>query len=412
MHKTALAAVLLVTSTSMAAPAEVGFATKLYRELGKTKQGNLVLSPTSVRLALGIAYAGARGETAQQMRSVLGFPEGATGHDGVRQQLERWDTLAHPEVPPAARSGDAESQKYWEGELARRATKLDIADRLWVQRDKTLHADYLALVKRDYRADVKAVDFAHATETARQTINEWVSEKTQQKIRELIPRNGVNAGTRAVITNTVYFKASWDEPFQVQRTQPGTFWLSPSGSANVPFMRQSTHYASATTADADLVELPYADSKTSMVIVVPKAKHGLSTVEDKLDELPKWLAALGSHGLVDLTMPKFSMAAPTELVDALEHMGMTLPFKFPGADFSGIDGTKLLVISRVIHQATIDVDEKGTVASAATAVSMRAGGMPQEPKVIRADRPFLFLIRDRETNAVLFIGRLTDPRAR
>jgi len=408
MDKIALS-VLLVSSTAVAAPTEVDFASKLFVEVGKTQKGNLVLSPTSVRLALGLAYAGAKGETAQQMRAVLGLPEGDAAHEAVRKQLERWDALARPELPPAAQSADANTQKYWEGELARRTTKLEIGDRLWVQQDKPLLPAYLSLVRRDYRAEAQAVDFAHALEKARQTINHWVSAQTHDKIKELIPKNGVTTDTRAVITNTVYFKATWDEPFMESSTKPGPFFTSATASVTAPLMRRSAHYANASTADAEIVELPYADGKTSMVIVVPKAKDGLAGVESKLAELPKWLGALSHAGLVELTMPKFSMAAPSELVPALEHLGMKLPFTFPGADFSGIDGTKLLYIARVIHQATIDVDEHGTVATAATALSMRAGGMPQQPKVIRADRPFLFLIRDRETNAILFLGRLADP---
>jgi serpin B len=175
-------------------------------------------------------------------------------------------------------------------------------------------------------------------------------------------------------------------------------------------MHTTDHYALGHGDGVDLVELPYGDGKLSMVVVLPKAKDGLAVVEKKIagGALGGWLKTLSGQR-VEVTLPRFKMGASFELAEVLKKLDMPLPFIFPGADFSGIDGTKLLYIGAVIHQAVVDVDEHGTEAAAATAVLMAAGGMPAQPVAFRADHPFVFLIRDRETNTILFIGRLADP---
>jgi serpin B len=418
MRTRALVATLLIamsTSLAHAAPSGLDFANRLYGDLARSP-GNLFFSPESIRLCLGLAYAGARGATAAQMRTTLGYTDVAAEGAQVAAQLARWDKLARPDLPPAAtQTSDPSMQKYWEEELERRTTELFIANRLWTQVGQPLRADYLAFLKKDYRADAVSVDFKKSVETVRIAINKWVSDRTKKKIPSLIAPNMLTPDTRTVLVNAIYFKASWADAFEPGFTKTGPFFIAAAGasgvarSVNVPLMRKGEHFGYAKVDGAQLVELPYGDEQLAMVIVVPTARDGLHAVEKQLPaQLAAWLARLNGT-LVDLTLPRFKLSGSFSLADSLKRIGMPLPFTFPGADFSGIDGTKLLYLSEVVHQAVVSVDEKGTEAAAATAASMKAGGAPQEPIPVRADHPFLFLIRDRGTGAILFMGRVVDP---
>jgi serpin B len=414
MRAVALSFLLLLPVSAIAAPAsdaELGFAARLYAEVGK-QAGNLFFSPTSIRMCLGLAYAGARGQTAEQMRKTLGFAEGKAAHEAVLVQLRRWDELGRPKLPDGANGADPSMQKYWEEELAKRTTQLHIANRLWAQKGHPLRADYLSLLEHDYRASAVAADFVNATEAVRVEINKWVSDKTEHKIKELIPARMLTSDTRTVLVNAIYFKASWEDPFEPSRTKKEPFFVTGGRSVEAPLMHHTEHFSLAKLDSASLLQLPYGDGKLAMVIVLPKTKDGLAQVEKQIagGALPGWLSKLSGER-VDVTLPKFKVSGSFSLREALEHLGMPLPFTFPGADFSGIDDTKQLFISQVVHQAVVNLDEKGTEAAAATATSMKAGGMPSQPAVFRADHPFVFLIRDIETGAVLFMGRLVDPTA-
>lgn len=413
--RTALAMLFtLLPLTGSAAPpsdGEVGFAARLYGELAHDA-GNLFFSPTSIRLCMGLAYAGARGPTAEQMRATLGLPAGQAGHDAVEAQLKRWDGLANPELPKGTNATDPSMQQYWEEELRRRTTKLQVANRLWTQKGHPFRTDYLTLLKKAYRAEPASVDFAKAPEAIRVEINRWISDKTEKKIPELLKPRMITSDTRSVLVNAVYFKATWDNVFDPRNTKPDSFFVTPARAVKAPLMRNTEHFKTARVDGAQLLEMPYADGKLSMVLVLPNAKDGLPAIEKKIVEgvLPGWLKQLKGER-VDVTLPKLKISGRFSLGEILKRMGMALAFTFPGADFSGIDDTKLLYLSEVVHEAVVTVDEKGTEAAAATAASMRAGGMPQQPSVFRADHPFVFFVRDMETGAVLFMGRLADPTA-
>jgi serpin B len=265
------------------------------------------------------------------------------------------------------------------------------------------------LLKKDYRADAISADFKKSAETIRTAINQWVSDRTEKKIPTLIAPHMLTPDTRAVLVNAIYFKASWAEAFTPDATADGPFFVTPDRSVSAPLMRKSAHFGYAKVDGAQLVELPYGDDQLSMVIVIPTDRGGLHGVEKQLPaQLATWIGHL-SATMVDLTLPRFKLAGSFSLAESMKRIGMPLPFTFPGADFSGIDDTKLLYISELVHKAIVTVDEKGTEAAAATASSMEAGGMPQQPVVVRADRPFVFLIRDRGTGAILFMGRIVDP---
>jgi len=389
---------------------EYKFAAQLYGKLATTP-GNLFLSPASIRIAMGMAYAGAKGTTAEQMRTTLGLPEGKAAHAQVAAQLERWESFAHPKLSPAAtESNDPSMQKYWEEDLAKRTIKLNVANALFTQRGNKLRADYLATLKDDYNASALPVDFVKATEAARVEINQWVSQRTNKKIPELIAPKLLSNITRSVLVNTIYFKAAWMSVFTASATKDGAFFTTPTEQVRVPLMRQVEHFMVGRFTGGAIVALPYGSGNLAMYVILPTAKDGLPALEKQLaaGSLTTWLSSLKGER-VDLTLPRFKITGSFNLGDTLKAMGMPLAFSFPGADFSGIDDTKTLFLSAVVHQAVIEVDEHGTEAAAATATMMGAGGMPTEPTIFRADHPFVFLIRDAETGAILFLGRLSKP---
>lgn len=217
---------------------------------------------------------------------------------------------------------------------------------------------------------------------------------------------------RLVLTNAIYFKAAWDEPFQERNTKSAPFHLASGRTVDVPTMHRTDSLRRVEEVTFWAVELPYRRGELSMVCVVPKQVDGLPAVEASLSAA-RVKSILGSmkKEWLSLALPKFKYSARFVLNDVLIGMGMKQAFSFPGADFTGMSATRELYIGFVIHQAFVDVHEQGTEAAAATAVGMRAGGMPPPPKPALIDRPFMFLIRDRVTGSVLFVGRVTDPTA-
>lgn len=382
------------------------FATNLYGVLAK-RPGNLFFSPASARLALAMTYAGAHGPTATQMQRALELPAGKAAHEQLSAQLARWSSLANPGGNAALQAAnDPEMQKYYEQALEQKRIALSVVNRLWLQRGAHLIADYTKLVQRDYHATVGELDFTQA-EPSRHTINQWVSDATHAKIPELVPAGAINAATKLVLTNAIYFKASWQTAFQSLQTEEGTF-TTLGRPVKASLMHQVGQFAIADLPAAQVLELPYGEGDLVMDIVLPKT--GLAVVEPLLAALPTWLAAL-RPARVDVTLPKWKTMAVLELGDPLQALGMKDAFHHPAADFSGIDGTHDLYIGLVVHQAVVAVDEQGTEAAAATGVMMPRGGMPRtdKPIVFRADHPFVYVIRDTKTNAVLFMGRLADP---
>jgi len=254
------------------------------------------------------------------------------------------------------------------------------------------------------------LDFASALEESRVTINNWVSEQTEGRIEDLIPQGALDPLTVLVLTNAIYFNAAWAEPFEEKLTEEGTFHLLDGGEVTVPMMRQTKSFGYAEGEGYQAVELPYDGWELSMVILLPQAGEFESfegaldagRVDGIVDDLV--------HRQVALTMPKFEFESGFSLKDALAALGM--PDAFTGAaDFSGMTGERDLFISEVLHKAFVSVDEAGTEAAAATAVVMTKMGMPEEPVEVSMDRPFIFLIRDVETGAILFVGRVIDPSA-
>jgi serpin B len=366
------------------------FAFDLYGRLAG-EQSNLFFSPYSIDSALAMTYAGAKGETAQEMAQTLHYQmEGPKLHAAMGALLK--------ELNEGGQVGPE------------RAFQLVAANALWAQKGYPFHKDFVDLVKQNYGAGFNEVDFLNATEQARQTINTWVEKQTQDKIKDLIGKGVLAPTSRLVLTNAIYFKSAWAEQFKPANTKEGSFTLSGGKSANVPMMNQRHRFQYAQTDDAQVLTLPYYGYALEMVVVLPKKADGIGQVEKSLQAQ---LMQEGESRMVELSLPKFKMTRNFELAKVLEGMGMKLALEPNRADFSGICSQEPLFISEVIHKAFVDVNEEGTEAAAATAVVLRAGAAfrPEQPVVFKADHPFFFAIRHRESGAVLFMGRVMDPTA-
>ena len=366
------------------------FAWDLYQKVSAGSSDNLVFSPASISIALAMTYGGAAGTTASQMATTLHF---SLPPERLHPAFDALDLAL--ESPPA--SADAGS------------FRLSLANALWGQQGFTILPAYLDLLAENYGAGLQLVDFEGATEPARLTINQWVSDETAGKIPDLIPKGVLDALTRLVLTNAVYFKADWQAPFDAN-SPDGTF-NSPSGPVQVPMMasHDGPPVPAWSGAGYRAAALPYKGGTTSLVLIVPDAgtfdafASGLTS--DALDAI---LTAAPSDSTT-VSLPRFKFMTTLPLSDVLSSMGMVDAFEGTKADLSGIDGGHDLFIKAVLHQALIAVDEKGTEAAAATAVIGETDGAVFNPNPLIVDRPFLFAIRDDATGAIVFLGRVLDP---
>jgi len=373
------------------AKGNAAFALELYHVL-REDHDNLFYSPYSISVALAMTYAGARAETEQQMA------------DAVHYTLPQERLHAAFNALDQALASRGEGAKGKDGE----GFRLHVANTTWGQVDYTFLAAYLDVLALNYGAGLRLVDFASAPEEARVTINDWVSEQTEGKIEDLIPAGAIDALTRLVLTNAIYFNAAWSMPFEEERTKDGSFYLLDGGQVTVPMMSQVESLGYAAGQGYQAVELPYDGHELSMVILLP-SEGQFGAFEEALDALrvESILQDL-RYTQVALSMPKFEFESNFSLVDALSAMGMAVAFS-DSADFSGMTGNRELVISEVVHKAFVSVDEAGTEAAAATAVMMALTAAPAKPVEVTVDRPFVFAIRDIETGALLFVGRVVDP---
>jgi serpin B len=367
------------------------FAFDLYQAL-REKDGNLFYSPHSISLALAMTYAGARGETAQQMADTLHF------------------NLSQDNLHPAFNNLDIELSERGQGAKGKdgEGFRLNIVNAIWGQKDYSFLPTFLDVLAENYGAGLRILDFAESPEECRITINNWVDDQTEGRIKDLIPQGLIDQLTRLVLTNAIYFNAAWASPFNEGATSDSTFHLLNGDEVMVPTMRQTESFGHAESDDYQAVELPYDGTELSMVILLPGSGEfnafESSLNSQKLDEI---LGEL-EYKQVDLTMPKFEFESSFALKDTLSEMGM--PVAFSGdADFSGMTGNRELSITAVVHKAFVSVDEAGTEAAAATAVIVGETSAPAEPIEVRIDRPFIFLIRDIETGSILFVGRVLNP---
>jgi serpin B len=363
------------------------FAFGLYEKL-KEVEGNLFFSPYSISTALAMTYAGARSNTEEQMGTALHF------------------TLDQKRFHPAFAWLEAQLKAIQEkGDI-----ELNIANSLWAQEDYVFLKEFLDLIQSNYGTVLNHVDFKRACEAAREEINAWVEQKTKDKIKDLIKPGVLNALTRLVLTNAIYFKGRWDSQFIKSDTQGSPFWLSIDKSVEVPMMTQKRQFRYMENDSLQILELPYVGNDLAMIVLLPRKVDGLAQLEAdlSLENLNMWIGHLRKRE-ISVFLPKFKMTSQFRLSEILASMGMPDAFG-EDADFSGIDGTKDLFISAVIHKAFVDVNEEGTEAAAATAAVISVTSVPSKPPpTFRADHPFVFLIHDNHSGSILFVGRIVNP---
>jgi serpin B len=367
------------------------FACDLYKQL-RSEPNNLFISPLSISMALGMCWAGAAGSTETQMREAL--------HLSLSQQRYH----------PAANALDlALESRGSNSESASMPFALTNVNALWAALDFTFRANYLDVLARNYGAGVQRLDFASRPDESRITINSWVEERTNDRIKDLLPQGSIKPFTALVLTNAIYFRAQWASPFDSTNTHSLSFSLPGHEQIAVPTMQQTLHANYTATTDYQAIELPYKGKELAMVVILPA---DLASFESTLDatELGAITQAMSSSE-VQLSLPRFAYTSSSlRLNKSLQNMGMTAAFS-DAADFSGISEKRKISISEVLHKAFVAVGEQGTEAAAATAVVLVDSAMlnPQI-KVMAVNRPFFFFIRDVATGAILFMGRINDPR--
>lgn len=368
------------------------FGFDLYKRLQK-EPGNIVFSPASITTALAMTWGGAKGETADQMKKVLHLEGSADEVMATSGKLAL--SLESPNRPITFR----------------------IANQLFGEKTYKFEQPFLDKAKNAYGAPLELVDFQGGPEAARVRINGWVEQKTEKRIKDLIPKDVIKSDMRLVLVNAIYFLGDWEDPFEKDRTQPAAFFTTKSDKTDVPTMNRVGGYKYAKKDGVQAVDLPYKGGDMSMVIVLPDAVDGLAAVEKSFDDkkLQDLVKSMKGERVL-ASIPKFEIAPQTSLSlgDHLVEMGMKTAFDRGKADFTLIANppspADRLFIGKVFHKGFVKVDEKGTEAAAATAVLMpKAGSAPMQPIEFKADHPFLFFIRDNKSGLVLFMGRVADP---
>jgi serpin B len=364
------------------------FAVDLFHRL-RDKEGNLFLSPYSISTALALTSAGARGKTAEEMAAVLHFPAVGEVHPALA-------ALMHEVNSGGAKKG----------------YRLYSSNGLWGATGYAFRPEFLKVAKDDYGADLTNLDFATDADGARRTINARVEQDTQNKIRDLIAPGVLMPVTRLVLTNAIYFKGNWEQPFSKNRTKEETFRTAGGAKPKVPLMNRTARFGYSEWQDLQALELPYTGKELCLLVLLPK-NDNLAGLEKTLtpDRIADISAKLSRQEVI-VHLPRFKTTAEFELSKPLKDMGMSLAFS-DRADFSGMtSSSEALMLSKVLHKAFVEINEEGTEAAAATAVIATPTAAPARPKAIpvfRADHPFIYLIRDTRNGSILFLGRLADP---
>lgn len=374
------------------------FAFDLYHSISSESE-NMFFSPYSISVAMAMTWAGARNQTETQIADTLRFSFSQEKLHSLFNDLDL-------DLNNRNQGDPANDDKH---------LNLNISNEVWGQKDFSFLDTYLDTLMINYGAGIRLVDFMNNPEQGRLAINDWVAEQTENKIKDLLAQNDVTNQTRLVLTNTIYFNASWGIPFDPVHTYDGIFHLDDATTVTVPMMipkegsgENGEKYAAVSGTDYTAVQLPYYGDAFSMLIIVPDTgmfdNFELNLSSTAIDEIVNSLEIQE----VDLRMPKFENESKLDLTETLSDMGIIDAFVPGTADFSGMDGRLDLFIGKVIHQAAITLDEAGTEASAATAVSMYITSIP-DPLEIIIDRPFIYLIRDNQTGTILFLGRVKNP---
>lgn len=369
------------------------FAFGIYHKLIEKDAGNLFYSPHSISLALAMTYAGARDITEQEMSDALHF------------------TLSQDLLHRAFNGLDLDLSRRGEGSEGQdgKEFRLNIANSVWGQKDYSFLTSFLDLLAENYGAGMRLIDFYNAPDDSRITINNWVSNETEEKIKNLIPPGAITSLTRLVLTNAIYFNAAWSFPFREELTKDDIFYLDDGSQITAPIMTQTEHFNYTVGNNFQAIDFLYDGNEISMLILLPSSGHFVE-FEDSITpaKLTSIISKLSMQN-IKLSMPKFSYESNSiSIKNMLSNMGMPIAFS-DLADFSGMDGSHNLFISDVLHKAFVSVDEAGTEAAAATAVIVSLTSAPSPPIEFNINRPFIFLIRDMKTGAILFMGRIVNP---
>ncbi|MGE0089210.1 MAG: serpin family protein [Bacteroidales bacterium] len=361
------------------------FAADLYKQI-KTEPVNQFYSPLSISSALAMTYAGAKGETHNQMSKTLYFSE-------IQEELHANFSQLIKNLTETEAEG----------------IQLNIANSLWLQENMQLLDQYLSITNKYYHAGVNKVNFVTSPENSRKTINKWVEKNTNNKIINLLPDGSIHSQTRMVLVNAIYFNGAWEKVFDKNKNTTEPFFVFKTCETQATFMNNYINSGFYEDNLLSIVEIPYKNRNQSMIIILPKAKYGLKEIEKLFEQnlLPGYFEKMEDKR-INLSIPKFKSESTYELQEELGKMGMPVAFS-NSADFSGITGDKSLAIDKVIHKAFIDVNEEGTEAAAATAVTMRKTSVLLDEVQFKADHPFVYLIKDNDTNTILFVGRLMNP---
>ncbi|XP_078275169.1 leukocyte elastase inhibitor-like isoform X1 [Rhinoraja longicauda] len=370
--------------------ANIQFALDLFKHLDEhNRDGNIFVSPFSISAALALVYLGAKEKTATQMAQMLGFDE-------VKDVHSEFQKLQTELISPKAKFS------------------LNLANRLFGEKTYKFNADFLAASQKHYQAALGAVDFLKAAENARQEINTWTEEQTAGKIQNLLVKGVVGSDTMLVLVNAIYFKAKWKDTFKKEDSFTGKFKLNQNLNKDLEMMQQTGGFPYFHNREFafKIIELPYVQDELSMIILLPDDDNGLETLQRSftLNRLRNWTNPKNMNTTsVQVTLPKFKLQEKYDLSTILPNLGMVDAFDGSKANFSGMSAGKKLSVSKVIHQSFVEVNEEGTEAAAATAVTMVLTSAMISPEEFRADHPFLFFIRHAKTQSILFYGRLTSP---
>ncbi|KAK8762403.1 hypothetical protein V5799_026328 [Amblyomma americanum] len=362
---------------------------EMYIHLAYDNPGeNIVYSPFSISALLSMLLAGARGNTAKELSNLL--HAGDEVDDNTRRFSRALCSLPTPSVV------------------------VRVANRLFSTRQFPVREDYATLLEEFYRASIESVDFTRNPDAIRKEVNEWVSKKTNSKIQNLLGPGSVNEETKLILVNAIYFKANWDSAFNPESTRSADFHLDTENTLKVQMMSREEYYAVSETKESNyrVLVMPYAQYEYSMVIVLPNEVDGLTSLEERLTEydLRSLLDGLKTHK-VQLSLPKFKVRSNKGMADVLRAMGVNELFDADSVDLSGIFQEGNLAVTNIIHEAIVEVDEKGTVAAASAAAA--GGSSLYNPKSINfvVDHPFLFIIKRNQDDLILFMGSVRNPNA-
>ena len=364
------------------------FAINLYSQY-KSEEGNIFFSPFSISTAMAMVYEGAEGKTAKEIKSVFGFP--------------KYDNSRRNQYSNLLSEINKKDKEY----------ALKTANALWAEQDFQFLDEYLTTVEKYYAGKTTNLDFKNEPDSSRLIINNWVKDKTNNKIKDLFPEGSIHPLTRLVLTNAIYFKAEWLKQFDADKTRDMNFRVNPDKSIKVPMMQRTDRksiFDYTQNEDLQILEMPYAGEDLSMLILLP-LDDDIEALENSftIEKLTEWKKSLRKRR-VNIYIPKFKFETKYFMKNTLSNLGMPTAFT-NSADFSGMTGTKDLKIDKVIHQAFIEVNEEGTEAAAATGVSIiRKTSIPPPTPIFKADHPFIFIIQQIKTGNILFMGRVNNPK--